>query len=666
MRVWRLEDVPPGWRDDELINLLVLSQYILKGDWRPYYPDASGNEALYHALNGLFWWALGANVFGIRYLSVLFGTLNVALTYALGKRLFGRHVATFAAVGLALSFWSLMYSRFGLRQIAMPTFALLAFYALWRLVEGAGEQGSRGAGETNPQSAIRNPQSPFTIHNSQFTILLSLSLALGFYTYFAARGVPLVIIAFGGAAAVVAWPTMRGRLAPLALSLLLALLMAIPLIVSIRAQPGGDARVAELAAPITQAAEGDFALLGQHIWRTLAMFHADGDDEYLYNIPYRPVFGPLGAIFFWAGVAMAFWTAARPFIRRWRGGTPATHTELASGLLILWWLAGITPGFLSVPAASLGHTILAMPATYLLAAFPLVWLGRGAEGQRGRGGRENQHSSNFYLSTFVLLTLYLLLPLSIALRDLPDYFVGWANTGNVRLLYRADLGNIAEVVQADSALRDFGVTSLLPGPWDREALRLELGDTAASPRFFNSERVILYTPSQSFVGYPTNLPLLAAESYQRTGLWAGGYELATIAPPPLPEERLACFENGLCLRSLTYDPATGVVDGVWQVARPLILPPLPLIANPPPPDVDARPRLSVYAQLLDSNGQWLAGDDGLWVDVETLQPGDLFLQRHLLPPTADPSTTLRLGLYDPVTGQRLLTETGADGVTAPN
>ena len=51
LRVWRLNALPPGWRDDELINSLVISQKFLNGDWQVYYADASGHEALYHILN---------------------------------------------------------------------------------------------------------------------------------------------------------------------------------------------------------------------------------------------------------------------------------------------------------------------------------------------------------------------------------------------------------------------------------------------------------------------------------------------------------------------------------------------------------------------------------------------------------------------------------------
>ncbi|MGD8856485.1 MAG: hypothetical protein PVG33_09175, partial [Chloroflexota bacterium] len=51
LRVWQLDKAPPGWRDDELINSLVISQKVIDGDWAVYYPDASGHEALYHILN---------------------------------------------------------------------------------------------------------------------------------------------------------------------------------------------------------------------------------------------------------------------------------------------------------------------------------------------------------------------------------------------------------------------------------------------------------------------------------------------------------------------------------------------------------------------------------------------------------------------------------------
>jgi hypothetical protein len=125
-----------------------------------------------------------------------------------------------------------------------------------------------------------------------------------------------------------------------------------------------------------------------------------------------------------------------------------------------------------------------------------------------------------------------------------------------------------------------------------------------------------------------------------------------------------CFANGLCWTAAAYDAAGGWLELQWRVERPLDLPPLPLISNPPPPGVYSGPRLYVFAQLVDANGAFLVGDDGLWVDPLTLQAGDVFLQRHALaaPEGTQRAAAVLFGLYDPMTGERVLTVDGQDHV----
>ena len=173
LRLWQLGHMPPGWRDDELINSLVISQHVLDGDWAVYYADASGHEALYHVLNAFMLGVFSANWVGIRLLSAFLGTLTVPLTYLLGRKLFGRAVGLTAAAGLTVSFWGLMYSRFGLRHVLLPLLTLAAFYFFWR---------------------------GFLKGNQRFTdyLIAALFVSLGFYTYFAGRGVPLILLAFMG------------------------------------------------------------------------------------------------------------------------------------------------------------------------------------------------------------------------------------------------------------------------------------------------------------------------------------------------------------------------------------------------------------------------------------------------------------------------------------
>ena len=303
LRLWKLDGVPPGWRDDELINSLVISQHTLDGDIRPYYADASGHEGLYHILNAGFLALFGATPAGIRLLSVILGTITIFFTYLLTKELFHEHplkeaAGFIAAFALTLSFWSLMYSRTGIRHIALPALVLPCFYYLWRWLH-------QFKGHLIPTSLNRS------------LILASLTLGAAYYTYFASRGVPLILAAFVAYIALVDWPTIRKSWKQWLIFAAISTLLAVPLYFSIQAQAGADARVAELAVPLIAMGEGDFGPLLEHIQVTLRMTHADGDGEFLYNIPGRPLFGPLGAILFWIGLAISIWHSVTPLWQRW-------------------------------------------------------------------------------------------------------------------------------------------------------------------------------------------------------------------------------------------------------------------------------------------------------------------------------------------------------------
>ena len=651
LRVVALADVPPGWRDDELIETLVISRNILGGDLRFYYPDASGHEALYHALNALFLAWFGPGALGIRLLSAFLGTLAVPLTYALGRRLFGPTVGLTAAALLAVSFWGLMYSRVGIRHVTTPVWALAAFYWFWR-----------GTTDDKPSSVV-----PFA--------LSGLFFGLGFHSYFASRGAPLIPLAFLGYVALVAPGALRRRWRGLLVMAGVTALVALPLYVAIAAQPAAEARVGELALPLTEALAGDFGRLLDHAVAALLMPHATGDPEWLYNVPGRPVFGPLGAVAFWLGVALAAWSALMG-LRRKRTTDYTDFTDsrmlesvksvvppLPAAFMLIWWLVGISPSVLSVPPASLGHAILAQPAFYILAALPVAALARwGRVPVRWRAP-----AAGLLAALLVGVT---------AARDLPAYFGEWPARGMVRYLYRADVQDVADFVLRDPAApwpADFGITGLLAGPWDRVALDLALGGRDdVRPRWFDPRRALLLWPDVSFAGYPgLESPYAAAfEPLPQDGLLPGDYTLGRVAPPVTPtldgqvwlNEAPVCFANGLCWTAAAY-AAGGWLEVQWRVEGALDLPPLPLISNPPPPGVYAGPRLYVFAQLVGPDGAFLVGDDGLWVDPLTLRGGDAFLQRHALPaPDGATVAAVLFGLYDPLTGERILTVFGDDHV----
>lgn len=79
------------------------------------------------------WIALtGESVYALRYLSLLWGVLGVALIYALARRLLDAHAARWAALLLALSPYMVWYAQEVKMYTWVPLLALLALYALER------------------------------------------------------------------------------------------------------------------------------------------------------------------------------------------------------------------------------------------------------------------------------------------------------------------------------------------------------------------------------------------------------------------------------------------------------------------------------------------------------------------------------------------------------
>lgn len=640
LRVWQIDSVPPGGRDDELSNALAVSQKVLDGDWQLFYADASGHEGMYHWLQAGSVLVFGRTFSGIRAVSVLFGTLTVPLTFVAGALLFNRKVGLLAAAVITVSFWSLMYSRTGIRHVSTLVFLLPTFICFWRGIRG--ERSGRG-----------------------WFVAAGVFMGFGFYTYFAARGVPLIVGVFCVYLLLVAPQRFKQRWQDLVLMFVVAGALAVPLLITLNNQPEAVYRVEEVAKPLTAATEGDFSLIVDHVWRTLGMFHATGDDEFLYNIPFRPIFSPLLAIVFWSGVLLTIvyaWQTAWDRVRQMRNRSQdvrrAPTPYLAAAFLLMWWLAGISPAFISIPAGSLGHTIIAQPATAILLALPAgYWLDRWLT-------TRTQTRTRLALVSGIGVVLVM----GVALRDLPDYFVAWPAQGNTRFLYRAEIDAVVDMVVQRPELTDFAVTGLLAGPWDDLAFEVGLNsrsaETTPQPRWVDPQRALLLAlagePALIFYGYP-DVGMLFGDRIQPLDESAGAYRVGRVAFLASAGPELGCFANGLCLVEAVYSAENGALDLTWRVDTPLTLPHNPIIAFPPPPNVYDGPRLAVYTHLRDADGAILTGDDGLWVDPYSLQPGDRFIQRHQLPPN-DAARSIAVGLYDPADGVRITTRQGADAI----
>jgi hypothetical protein len=627
-----LTEAPPGWRDDDLIEVYTFSHRILEEGLVLYFPGASGHEPLFHTLRAPILAVGGINQATARWPSAVAGTLAVLLTWAIGRQVFDRRVGLLAAALVAVSFWGLMYSRVAIRHMGALPWMLLALYWGWR--------------------QLRDPAPPWAAIAG-----LAVGTAGALLTYYAGRLMPVLLVT--------AWPLAaprRRRWQRYLIGIGLGLVLAAPMFWASARIPGADARVSELALPIHALLEGDPMPMLQTSWTTLGMFHARGDPEWLYNLSERPVFSPAGAAFFYGGVLLCS--------AQWR--------DPRARFLLLWLAAGLSPALISLPPSSYGHTILALPAVYLILASVVTTLAHP-------GPAKEAWRVGLTALLFVLL---------VAARDVPDYFVKWSRASMVSFLYRADYRAVARYLQLHPEIEDLAVGSLLFGPWDKVALATDLRcrpeldpsrctSSRLQPRWVDPHRALAFAGGGTT---PVYLQRVGEREAEVEALLAAstpieapaGMEGFLVTPPAPPGDAVRTTATGQLLVSAPFRGALSLeavarlageparIATWWRVTGELRLPMEELIPNPPPPGVYDGPRLKVFAHLTIFNpasGETeVLFDDGLWVDPYTLVPGDTIWQIHRFEGAAQTpaSAEVVLGLYDPLTGDRWTTLDGAD------
>lgn len=643
LRVVALGRVPPGVRFDELVNV-QMADHVYAGEWPIYFQEAWGHEPLYHYLHAAGMWLLGKTVLGLRITSVLLGTLGVLTAYLAMRRLFGRGDAALAALLLATSFWSLMYSRIGLRHISLPPWIGLAAYCTWRGLEAPRENRRR----VGPWFA-----------------LAGLSLGAMLYTYFASRVVPLIFAAFLLYLLAYHRGMLRGRWWGLALAGLLTVAVATPLALYLRAHPELEQRLGQVSGGLLGALRaGNLAAGLKVVARTLGMFSIRGDPEWLYNISGRPVLDPLTSLAFYVGLGTSVW--------RWRDARRA--------FLLLWLALGLAPSLLSWPPGSLGHTIVAQPATFGLVALGIrelwTWSGR----RTGHWLRVGTRS------------LVIAMPVVFAGLNVYDYAVRWPRYPEVRHEYQAPITAVARHLARHPEVRPAAVSAPYVdywNPWSKMNFDLYAGEAGAEVRWFNGEQAfVVRSAPGSYTYLPDQLLLRSELAPPFAALLARG--AVPVAPhnDRQVEDKLALYHwldtsaVGEQVEAVSGAPAwaspeTAYVPGTTEAQRtPLSMPlnfqRLALLGYRYGPEArpgaewqvttywrvlraDAAP-LAVFVHLIDGDQVVRASWDGFQVAAAGLQEGDLIVHLHTLSLPADlaPGTwRVEVGIYSPQTLERL-------------
>lgn len=626
-RTHQLSNLPPGLTHDEA-NHGREAIGVLDGELLFYFPLNYGSEPLYSYTAAGSMALFGEGVFALRLVNVFASILAMAMGYAWAKRAFGWKTAVFTLSITAISFWAVASSREALRAGLMPLFTTTAVYFFHRLT--------------------LSPSPPPRRSSALFTIAFGVAVATTVHIYLSSRVAWLMYPAFLGYLALFHHDRFRAAWKSVAMGLLLAGLLVIPLFTYLHFHPEALTRLDMLDGPINALKSGDLRPLLTNVSSALRGFvQPDAGDQFLaYNIPGRPVFVPLTALFFLIGTAVSIW--------RWRQPNYA--------LLLLWFGAGIVPSLITGATANTTRNMAALTAVYTLPALGFV------------------HSSRFVsqkapIAKKVMPIAALLWLLIAGGATARDYFVTWGQSPAVRDAYQQNLVETMAYLEGAEVGEETAVSisSTQPNVAHDPSIALVLSpDKPMGVRWMDARRGLIAVDNvQNRAIIPASTP-----PHPAFDGWLTGVSTVDLRPDDLNPsftvydlnlgefegEPIANFNDGIALlqaewlQPTTKAGETASLLTIWRVLDPARVGPKSTPLN--------TTDVVMFTQVLDESGNVLGQDDRLDAPSWAWQAGDLIVQIHEIGVGGETATSTQLstgvneykaivGLYDRTSGERL-------------
>ncbi len=343
IRLIALDRFPPGLHFDEAVYGL-LARDILHGARPVFFSAWTGREPLYMYLMAPVQALVGVNTLAIRLTSALIGLATLPLTYLLGRELFSRRVTLLATGLLATSYWHLTVSRNGYPNILIPPLEAASFIFVWHAYQ-----------HLEPTNLLhRRPSAARLLPAAAGGLFAGLVL----YTYLAARFYPITLLAIAAYALLTDRRRFIRQLPALAVFVLVMLAVFAPLAAHFIRNPHDFVERTDQVLIFSKAtsATDRLRLFLSNVGQTALGFFVHGDPRWHYNLPGKPIFDPLIAVFFLAGIAIA--------LRRWR--------ELPYATVLIWTAVMCLPGILTADLQPAGQRMFGVfPALVMLPALGL-------------------------------------------------------------------------------------------------------------------------------------------------------------------------------------------------------------------------------------------------------------------------------------------------------
>lgn len=415
LRLHNVDQIPAGIYPDEAVNGTDALLANETGDYKVFYTNNYGREGLFINLIAFSIKVFGNTVLGLKFWSILFGTLTVLGIYLLVKELFrSNRSGLIAAFMLAFSFWAINFSRISFRAIMVPFLLTFSFYFLFR--------GMR------------------VKHYINF-ILAGLIFGLGFHTYIAFRIAPLILVILLAAFIISRKHFLRDYWKAIVVFSFAAFIAVSPMLYDFAKHPEHfESRSSAISVFSPEVNHGDMpGTLAKSVSLSLIKYNFWGDQNWRHNYPSYPILNPIVGIAFLAGIFYLIVKIIHLFILRFRHGIH--DDKLAIYIFLLgWFFTMLIPEFLT--AEGLPHALRSigtMPAVFIISTIPVLWvLGK------------SDNAGHFFKAS--VISLFALIFISIGVTETLKYFVFWANNPNQHGQFNENYKNMA--VYLNSLPRD--------------------------------------------------------------------------------------------------------------------------------------------------------------------------------------------------------------------
>lgn len=625
LRLAALDSVPPGLTHDEADHSVDAAR-VLEGHTPIYFTVGYGREPLYDYVTALVMLVVGRTFLASRLTAALFGIALMVLTYAWVRvSTQNRWLALATMAGMAVGFWAVSTSRQALRSETLPVLYMAAALAMRRGIR---------LEEDPVEPTGKRPQ--VEIDRLWWFILAGGFLGLSIYTYLAARLMWLVFPAFFAFLALTQPGVMRKAWPGLIIMLVVAAVIAAPLVLYLIQNPAAEIRINQLSGPISSFLAGEPGPLRQNVRAALGMITIRGDDLWLYNIPGRPLLGPITSLLFYLGISIAVISIFYPYRPARRGRATfddAFRISTTNVFMLLTLFVGLLPAMVTGIGASNTRVIGMQPALYYFPALGVTWLANWGQRQVGDGGLS------------AIWTAFALLIIVVTGVTVYQYFGVWANERNVRVAYHTTLVETLHYLDEHPEIGpDVALSTITPGRYhDPAAARMVLQRDDLRLRWFDGRSSLLLMDASP--GYYTFPEVAPPASSLEAWLSNTVYDVIRLRPSD--------FNRTV---EIIEQPATSVPGEIEMVAGDA----LGLLAvNSPPGPLHPGETFEVltiwrilsipneevvlFTHALDEQNQVSAQQDFLGAPTSSWRVDDLLFQIHTLTLPADlPIGDLRL------------------------